>query len=74
MLEEDGKRVTIVFKNHQCKVKLVSEGGSENVSATGSRGAAGMSVRLTFRYSSFHLSVPRARLFASLDPEDKVGS
>lgn len=36
LLEEDGKRVTIVFKNHQWKVKLVSEGGSENVSATGS--------------------------------------
>lgn len=38
----------IVFENHQYKVKPVSEGGSENVSATASWGAGRISLRLIF--------------------------
>ena len=38
----------IVFENHQYKVKPVSEGGAENVSATASWGAGRISLRLIF--------------------------
>ena len=62
----------IVFENHQYKVKPVSEGGSENVSATASWGAGRISLRLIFWYSSISLSLPMPP--AVLDPEGKASS